>query len=284
MEYIEDELEIKEITKVPTVTSFKKKKEGVETFKVAILDTETTGFDSVNDEVIELGILIVECDENGVFYDVSCRFNQLNQPKEPIKDVITQVTGITNEELEGQSIDWDEVEKVMDGVKVCLAHNAGFDRPFVERYSDCFKNINWACSQRMFDWNREFGLSSRSQEFLVWKCRQSWYEAHRAIDDVNALSYLVSTETKSKETVFKTLLNESKKDLVKIKAVNSPFGDKDALKAIGCRWNEVERVWEIKTDSDKEKEVVASVLEASPSCCPRKEVIRALDRFSVREA
>jgi DNA polymerase-3 subunit epsilon len=286
MKYADQNIETKILTRVPTILEFHSDDEkpvGVTLKKIAIIDTETTGLDSSKDEIIELGFMIVEYDESGRMYRVLERFNQLNEPIQPISEVIHNVTGITNEELKGQRIDWEQVGLKLADVDLFIAHNAGFDRKFLERYSDVFVNKAWACSQTMVDYLKLFHCGKNNQEFLVWKVCDSYYDAHRAIDDTNALSLLLHTADENGVTVLKHILEESKKSACVIKAFRAPFDDKDNLKAMGCRWNADKRVWEINATSDTKDSVLAKMKEASPSCQPSIVEINAKDRFSIRE-
>ena len=181
------ELESKKIWKVPTIIGFdEKSSETSNTQIVCIIDTETTGLDTNKDEIIELGYMLIEYDQHGRFFDVIKRFNQLQQPSMPITPEITKITGITDQDLEGKSIDWNEVVSDISTASLLVAHNAQFDRKMLERYSDVFKDKIWGCSVNDVDWE-SIGEKIRSQEWLLYKIANCYYEAHRALDDVNAV-------------------------------------------------------------------------------------------------
>ncbi|MBD3821751.1 MAG: 3'-5' exonuclease, partial [Thiotrichales bacterium] len=96
--------------------------------KVCIIDTETTGLDTERCEIIELGYQILSFDSHGQFYEVLCAKNFLNEPKGVITPEVTQVTGLTIDDVKGHQIPWDEVVADMQEVQLIVAHNAGFDR------------------------------------------------------------------------------------------------------------------------------------------------------------
>ena len=58
-----------------------------------VIDVETTGLDPTYDKIIEIGALKVE---NGTLVDT---FSTLVNPGVPVDDFITQLTGITNDDL-----------------------------------------------------------------------------------------------------------------------------------------------------------------------------------------
>ena len=64
---------------------------GMET--VLAFDVETTGLDSDKDEILEIGIVRTE---NG---EIQERYTQLFRPSVPIPPVITQLTGIREEDF-----------------------------------------------------------------------------------------------------------------------------------------------------------------------------------------
>lgn len=281
MQIEEKNVEMMQLTRVPTILAFEEgAPENLKT--VAIIDTETTGIDTESCEIIELGYMLVNFDSKGRFYDVK-RFNQLNEPSEPISEEITKVTGITNEELKGQSIDWNVVLSDMEKADLIVAHNAGFDRPVVERYLDIFTQKRWGCSMAMINYLDLFDVGSRSQEFLLFKVAQSYYSAHRAIDDVNALSFLLHQKAPDERPLFRHLLDTVNQKHFIVAAKNAPFDDKDALKSAGCRWNSSSRVWAIKTTEGNLESAKAKIQAASPSCSPIVTQINSKDLFSIRE-
>ena len=99
-------------------------------FTAAIIDLETTGLSSDLDEIIEIGTLIVGFDQSGI-NSVVFSDNQLQQPSEPISQEITDITGITNEDVAGCAIDWGLLENALKDVNLVICHNARFDRQFL---------------------------------------------------------------------------------------------------------------------------------------------------------
>ena len=255
---------------------------GVPKHQVCIIDTETTGLDTEQCELIELGYQVVEFDANGQFYRVLCAKNFLNEPEEPIPPEVTQVTHLTDEDVRGHKIPWDEVIADIESVQLCVAHNAGFDRPIVERYADVFKQKVWGCSVRQIKWLELTGVGSRSQEMLCWKLGGFFYDAHRALDDVQALTQLLSQSVgEPPYPVFQALLTAVREQKVLIKATGAPFDLKDALKQRGYRWQPAQRVWQkMLNASESERELTWLKENGVPS--PDLKKIKATDTFSKR--
>ena len=250
--------------------------------KVCIIDTETTGLDTEKCEIIELGYQIVEFDSDGHFYRVLVARNYLNEPEGIISDEVTKVTGLTLKEVKGQHIPWEEVKKDLADVSLCVAHNASFDRPIVERYCEVFKEKIWGCSVAQIDWMSLADVGSRSQEFLCWKVGQFFYDAHRALDDVQALTELLSKPISQPHTpAFHYLLNAARIKQVLIKATGAPFEVKDDLRNQGYRWNATARVWQKVMDESKLQDELAWLI-AHNTPNPTVNKLKLNDRFSIR--
>jgi len=250
--------------------------------KVCVIDTETTGLDTDACEIIELGYQIIEFDSNGHFYNVLAARNYLQEPQGEISAEVTKVTGLTMKDVKGQSIPWQEVEKELADIQLCVAHNAGFDRPVVERYSDVFVNKIWGCSVAQIDLLNLADVGSKAQEFLCWKVGQFYYGAHRALDDVQALSELLSIPISEQQNpAFHYLLQAVRVSKSLIKATGAPFDVKDALRSRGYRWNVSERVWQKVLDDSKMQEELAWLIEHNTPN-PAVTKLKATDSFSVR--
>lgn len=250
--------------------------------KVCIIDTETTGLDTATCEIIELGYQIVEFDSDGFFYQVIAAKNFLQEPKGEISDEVTKVTGITLDDVKGHAIPWQEVEQDMADVKLLIAHNAGFDRPVLERFNTVFIDKVWGCSVSQIDWFNLANISSRSQEFLCWKAGSFFYDAHRALDDVQALTQLLQQPiAEPPMPAFNFLLQKIRLQKVLIKATKAPFEIKDLLKSRQYRWNAGEKVWQKVLDVSLEQEEIAWLAENKvPN--PTLIKLKATDTFSIR--
>ena len=205
--------------------------------KVGIyLDTETTGMDHDESKVIELAMVPFEFDSFGNIYRVLPAYNAFQDPGEPIPELITRITGITDEMVKGQSIDLQQVAKLIANAVIVIAHNARFDRPFCENLLDDFKEISWACSIADVNWNEE-GFEGVKLEFLAYKYG-FFFEGHRATIDCQAgIEILSQTLPKSEIPVLKQLLDKARRTDVRLWADKAPFEMKDALKKRGYRWS-----------------------------------------------
>ncbi|WP_396430128.1 exonuclease domain-containing protein, partial [Limnohabitans sp.] len=117
------------------------------TQRVIVLDTETTGLDSKNEKIIELAMLSVLVDSTtGVPQGPVTLYESFEDPGKPIPAQITEITGIDDSMVQGQRIDDAAVIALVEQADLIVAHNAGFDRPFVEARFPVFAGKAWACS------------------------------------------------------------------------------------------------------------------------------------------
>ena len=132
--------------------------------------------------------------------------------------------------------------RLLQGVSVVIAHNAGFDRPFVEQRWPQFETLQWACSLRDIDWQAE-GFGSAKLEYLLYT-QGLFYEAHRAETDCRALLELLSRVLpNSQKTALLAMLETLNQPQTRVYALNSPFETKDSLKLRGYRWDGEMRCW-----------------------------------------
>lgn len=253
--------------------------------KAALLDTETTGTTQATDKIIELGIVIVEyCPEAGQVYRVLETFDELEAPGMPIPPESTKVHGITDEMVSGKKIDDDAVEKLMSDVSLVIAHNAKFDRGFVESRLPLFKEKAWACSYNQVPWKSE-GMGAASLEFIAYRFGFH-FAGHRASVDCHALLEVLQSELPdSGVKVMKVLLENARTPEFKVWALNAPFDNKDKLKEHGYRWDGEIKVWnKFVTQADLSQEVdwLREQVYASRPFKLELEKTDAFNRFSSR--
>ena len=151
---------------------------GQPTQRVIVLDTETTGLDSKTESIIELAMLSVLVDAaTGLPVGPVSIYESFEDPGKPIPPQITEITGIDDSMVQGQRIDDTAVRDLVAQADLVVAHNAGFDRPFVEARFPVFAGKAWGCSFQGIDWKKE-GSGSAKLEFLASE-RGWFYDAHR---------------------------------------------------------------------------------------------------------
>lgn len=212
------------------------------TQRVIVLDTETTGLDQRNERVIELALLSVLVDTaSGQPVGPVTSYESFEDPGKPIPAAITEITGIDDSMVRGQRIDDARVAELVQAADLIVAHNAGFDRPFVEARWPVFADKAWNCSFAGIDWKAQ-GSGSAKLEFLAHE-RGWFYDAHRALVDCHALLQVLAEPLANGQSGLARLLQGATQTRFKLRASGAPFDAKDALKARGYRWDNENRVW-----------------------------------------
>jgi DNA polymerase-3 subunit epsilon len=150
-----------------------------------ILDLETTGGSPFFNRIIEIGFLRVE---KGEIVDT---FNTLINPGIPIPEIITEITGIKDEDVVNAPIFDDIKEGLADSLEntILVAHNSGFDYGFLEAE---FHRSGWGfamdslCTVRLsrvlFPEHKHHNLDAIIERFGF-----SIKNRHRALDDAKVL-------------------------------------------------------------------------------------------------
>ena len=210
-----------------------------------VLDVETTGLSSSQDRVIQLAIRPFYFNpETFWITGIARKTTMFNDPGEPIREEITKITGITDKDVSGESIDWEWVRKALHRAEFIITHNAKFDRQFVESefaraglpYSE---GPIWSCSINYIDWLAVFPtkVPSKSLEVL---CAWSgyFYDSHAADVDVDAIFHLLRLHDRLGELIIRSGSPEHR-----VFAVNSPIQQNQLLKRRWYKWDPSVSMW-----------------------------------------
>ena len=172
----------------------------------------------------------------------------------------------------------------MKEVSLVIAHNAKFDRQFVEARFPFFQEKAWACSFSQIPWKEEkFG--SAALEHLLYRAGFH-FNGHRTILDCHALLEVLQSDLPvSGVKVLKLLLNTAHTPDLKIWALLSPFESKDKLKNRRYRWDSENKTWYksiSQEDLVQEADWLRKEVYDHRSFQLKQETINAFNRFSVR--
>lgn len=157
--------------------------------RYVVLDLETTGLSCRYDRIIEFGAVRVE---NGI---VTSRLDILIDPKIPLTDKISELTGITEDMVKGQPGIREAMPKILEfmGNDILVTHNADFDFSFLQ---ETLKNLGLplltnpvidtlSLSRYLFPEARRHNLGSLCRNMDVEYDEES---AHRADYDAEVLN------------------------------------------------------------------------------------------------
>lgn len=152
--------------------------------KYCSLDIETSGFDPLKNEVLEVGFAFFTFDEKGI--QITKEFTQVFNPSHPVPANILGLTGISQKELD-EAPKFSEFKSFLQkelGDAIIVGHNISFDTKFLESVGIKFsgKSIDTLdLVQFILPTHHSYNLENLMHTFGI-----SHKEAHRALADSKA--------------------------------------------------------------------------------------------------
>ncbi len=153
-----------------------------------VFDLETTGFDAINDEIIEIGALKYKNNE------LVEEFSVLVKPARSIPRTITDITGINNEMVKDAKNIQEVLPKFLEFIETLplVAHNSSFDISFIE------ENIKKLNLKEMVNTNIDTVWLARKYILGVDNCKLETlkkhfnldYGSHRSVEDCLTTNYV----------------------------------------------------------------------------------------------
>ena len=129
------------------------------------LDTETTGL-SFKDghKIVEIA-----CIETEDLIPTNRVFHKIINPERNVPEEAFKVHGFSTDFLSNKETFDKIVDDFLDFIKgkKIIAHNASFDRSFIDKNSTKSSHKIWACSVNDIDWLKR-GFTSTKQELLCY--------------------------------------------------------------------------------------------------------------------
>lgn len=180
-----------------------------------VFDVETTGLSAVYNKIIELAGVKIHRGE------IIERFERFVNPHEPITDLISQLTGITDEMVR----DAPELTEVLHdfhefiGEHTLVAHNASFDMGFIHMgYKQLGMEINnpvldtLELARFLYPELRNHRLNTLCKKFNIQLLNH-----HRAVYDAEATAYLL----------WKMLVDTNEREITHLDQLNDHRGESD---------------------------------------------------------
>jgi len=156
--------------------------------KILIVDTETTGL-TRHDEIVEFAGLLLHRD--GTRLRELGRYEGLREPACNINPHAQAAHGLSMSKLRGQRLDMSLVGDLFNRCDVVVAHNASFDRRFLQSLVPESETCHWLCSCRGIAW-KSHGMPNGKLQDLIAHHGIDPGQAHRAMSDVVALAKLLA--------------------------------------------------------------------------------------------
>lgn len=216
-------------------------------------DLETTGLDTKNDDIIELGFALYDTR----FPAPLTMHSFLIQPKVAISEEITGITGITQEHVDKFGVPLDEAifalikciqnAEYAGPVKYLVGHNAlDFDYPMLK--NNCLRAGLELPQVTICDTKIDlpFEKTPKSTSLIYLAAEQGFLNPfpHRALFDAMTCAKLLSYFDVEK------VLASSNYPLVEIRA-DVRFEQRDLAKKAGYGWDPERKIWVRKIRQDK---------------------------------
>lgn len=225
------------------------------------VDVETSGLDKFRDVVLEIGIRTFYFDPtNGKILGLGKSLSQLNDPGRPIDSKINKLTGLKNKDLKEQKIIWSEVGEMLSNCHLIIAHNANFDRAFIDRSTKYSERAVWSCSMRQIDWI-EHGLPSTNLQLLA-AFHGYFSSAHRALVDADMVIQILKLNPK----YLLELYENAHEPRIRIKLLNTDYNDRLEIRRMGYMWSPGTKTWSksiLRKNLEAEEKNISSLFHKS---------------------
>lgn len=223
------------------------------------IDVETTGTDKTKDEIIEVGLRIFYFSPvTGKILGLGEFMSSLNEPQKNLDPTITKITGISNSSLKNQRVDWKKVTELINSANLIVAHNAKFDRGFIDKYCKYNTKPVWSCTMTQVDWVQH-NLPT-SNLVLLGAFHGYFTDAHRALVDAELVIKILSINPKYMLELYQGA--HAIRSLIEVS--NTQYEQRTLLTKIGFRWNPTKKIWYklcFKKDVQSEVKILEKELE-----------------------
>jgi len=214
---------------------------------VLILDTETTGLDENNDEVIEIGCILFNVHFKSVLSQLSFLLPVETNAAEFINGIPVEVSNVIQPWKEGIQF----LLKLVEASDFIVAHNAAFDKKWFGKGNLPYIDKKWICSLDDINWSFKKNIKSRpSVTDLALGFNIPVWNLHRALADC----YYISEVFKKIDNLEDILLKATEPKYL-YKAMVS-YEDRSLAKNAGFRWNNpVQGAWTRKLSETEATEL-----------------------------
>ncbi|MDK2951985.1 MAG: polymerase subunit alpha, Gram-positive type [Kosmotogales bacterium] len=168
-----------------------------------VFDLETTGFESIDNEIIEVGAVKMQGER------IMETFSAFVKPKQEIPQKVTEITGINYEMVKDAESDEKVLRDFLEFSKntILVAHNANFDYSFIKNVIRSKINGEWDMPiiDTLILSRSLVNLKSHSLDKLINYFKLGDFEHHRASEDarVTAQMFLKLQEIAKKKGIEK---------------------------------------------------------------------------------
>lgn len=223
---------------------------------ILIIDTETTGLEPKRDWLLEIGLVLYSLENKSIMAQLSYLLNVPDNPSEHINNIpLGAARQFCNY---GFSEYYDNTaKKMIESADVFVAHNADFDKKWMEILDPIWLTKPWICTLNDVSWPA-IPAGGLSLVNLALHYGMAVFDNHRALPDCNLLAGIFKREPNTKELLTRAL--EPKK-LYFAPCIYDNFKLRDEIKSHGFKWNPESKQWQKKLTMEEFKKVPFKLVE-----------------------
>jgi DNA polymerase-3 subunit epsilon len=208
----------------------------------------TTGPDHDRDDLIELAVQRFWGDTSGRIVTTGPAHAWLEEPHGTVPDEVTNVTGLTDEDVCGHHILDAVATSLIIDADFVVTHDAATVRPFVEARLPFASGAKWVCTSRDVGWAAH-GFDGSTLPHLL--CEAGWFPDKGTADSaVLALLHLLDHPLPSGGTVLSDAVGRAAHPTWSIDAAGAPFEAGKVLQERGYRWGGSPGSWSREVSPD----------------------------------
>lgn len=221
-----------------------------------IVDVETTGLERPQAELCEIGAVLFSVPQRSVVQQLSLLLPVLANAAQQINGIDPQLTHQPAPRAEATAL----LRAMVRHADALVAHNAAFDRPWLEAFLDLEANPDlrrpWICTCEGISWgglrpNPSLLNLALAHGVPVWA-------AHRALTDCTYLAAVLERAPDLEQKLAEGLLPR------RLVVADVPISRKEEAKAAGFRWLPEARQWQRRCTDAQIVALPFPVFEVSP--------------------
>lgn len=216
---------------------------------ILIIDTETTGLDTENGQVLEIAAIFYNIETRCIISQVSTLLYAEENPAFAINKIKVEACKETVPQIQIDALSL--VKQMMMDCDALVAHNAAFDKKWIETIAllqPISRIKKWICTKNDVTWPVRKGTPLNLIQICV-DLAVPIVDAHRALSDC---TLLVGALNKIDD--LQAFLDESAKGKVTVFA-RLDYDHRQLAKDYGFHWDNLRKVWFARLAEEKIQEL-----------------------------